>query len=226
MSAEVVTPPPVPPQATPATAPAAPTPPAAPRRRRRWFWRLMPLVTLFVCVWFAPVIVANTNLRNRLAKQALADVHGSVEVGGASLSWLSPIELRDVTIRDDAGRTLVSVAKVTSQKSLLALARNQSEPGEFTIESPTIAVVCEKNSTNLETAFAEYLKDDGKPAGPTRTPVAVRVSGGTLTLTDAETGKTTSVEDITANVSIPASRVRTGHSEVSPPRPAASARRL
>ena len=173
---------------------------APPRRRAgRWLRRLLPLVTLLGCaVWFAPAIVAKTNLRNTLARQALADLRGSVEVGGASLGWLSPVELRDVTIKDEAGASLVSVPKVTSQKSLLALAAIQADPGEFTLEDPTVAVVCEKNTTNLETAFAEYLKDDGKPPAPTRTPVAVRVTGGTLTLTDARAGKTTSVEGITA----------------------------
>jgi hypothetical protein len=160
---------------------------------------------LVLCVWFAPVIAAKTGLRNRFAREALANLHGSVEVGGASLGWFSPVELRDVIIKDEAGRTLASVPKITSQKSLLELARNKAEPGEFTLESPTIAIVCTQNTTNLETAFAEYLKDDGKSPTPTRIPVAIRITGGTLTLTDAETG-TKSIEAINANVSIPANR--------------------
>jgi hypothetical protein len=175
-------------------------------RRRRWLRRVLPLFTLLALgVWFAPAVVAKTGLRNTIARKALADVRGSVEVGGASLGWLSPVELRDVTIKDQSGRAVVTVPKITSQKSLLDLARNRAEPGECVLENPTVAVVCEKNTTNLEAAFAEYLKDDTPPA-PTRTPVTVRVTGGTLTLTDAETSKTTSVEGITATVTIPASR--------------------
>ena len=203
MPADTVTPPP----ATPPSPTAASSPTPAPvSRRRRWLRRLLPLVTLLVLgTWFAPAIVANTGLRNRFARQALADVRGSVDVGGASLGWFSPVELRDVTIKDEAGRTLVSVPKITSQKTLLELARNQAEPGEFALEAPTVAVVCEKGTTNLEAAFAEHLKGD-KPAGPTRTPVSIRVTGGTLTLTDGDTGKTASVEDIAATVTVPASR--------------------
>ena len=202
MSADTVTPPPAPQRPQP----AAPTAPPV-SRRRRWLRRLLPLVMVLLAgAWFAPAVVAKTSLRNRFARMALADLHGSVDVGGASLGWFSPVELRDVTIKDEAGRTVVSVSKITSQKSLLELARNQAEPGEFTIESPTIALVCEKNTTNLETAFAEYLKDDGQPHASTRTPVSVRITHGTLTLTDAETGKTTSVEDIAASVTIPANR--------------------
>src|SRR5262245_55616988 len=115
MSADTVTPPP---------APKSPPPTS---RRRRWLKRLLPLATLLVLgVWFAPAVIAKTELRNRFARQALANLHGSVEVGSASLGWFSPVELRDVTIRDEAGRTVVSVPKVTSQKSLFALVRNSA----------------------------------------------------------------------------------------------------
>jgi hypothetical protein len=197
MSADTVTPPPV-----------RPPPPAAahsPSRLRRWLKRFLPLAALLaLAVWFAPAVVAKTALRNRAARAALADLRGSVEVGSASLGWLAPVELRDVTIKDDSGRTLATVPKITSQRSLLELLRNKAEPGEFTLESPTVALVCEKNTTNLEAAFAEYLKEDGKPQPPERTPVAVRVTGGTLTLTDAESGKSATVEGIDATATVPA----------------------
>ncbi len=187
--------------------PVTPRPIATPKpRRRRWLVRVLPAATLLVLgVWFAPSVVAKTELRNRFARQLLADVRGSVDVGGASLGWFSPVELRDVVIKDEAGRALVTAPKITSRKSLFALARNRAEPGEFTIENPTIAVVCEKNTTNAEAAFAEYLKENPSTA-PTRTPVSVKVTGGALTITDAETEKTTRIEGITANATIPANR--------------------
>jgi hypothetical protein len=167
---------------------------------------LLPVLTLLVLgVWFAPAIVAKTGLRNRLAREALADVHGSVEVGDASFGWFSPIELRDVILKDEAGRTVVSVPKITSEKSLFALARNRAEPGTFALENPTIALVCEKNTTTLETALAEYLKEGTHPA-PTRTPVFLRVTGGKITLTETDTGKTASIDDISAQVDVPANR--------------------
>jgi translocation and assembly module TamB len=205
MSADVVTPPPI----TPPLVPAAPANPAQfpPPRRRRWLRRLLPLFTLLVLgTWFAPAIVANTGLRNRLAREALANLHGSVEVGGASLGWFAPIELRDVTLKDNAGRTIVNVPKITSEKTLLDLARNPAVPGGFALESPTVALVCEKNTTNLEAALAEYLKDDDTPRAPTRTPVSVRVTGATLTLSEAATGNSATVENISAQVDVPADR--------------------
>lgn len=182
--------------------------PPAPKssRRRRWLKRLLPLFTLLVLgLWFAPVVVAKTGLRNTLARKALADVKGSVEVGGASLGWFAPVELRDITVKDEAGRTVASVPKVTSQKSLVNLARNPADPGAFTVENPTLLVVCEKDTTNIEGTFAEYLKENAAPA-QTRTPINLTVKGGTLTITDAATGKSASVEGIDATVSVPASR--------------------
>ncbi len=128
-------------------------------------------------------------------------MNGSVNVGGASLGWFSPVELRDVVITDEAGRAILTAPKITSQKSLFALARNKTEPGEFLIENPTVAVVCEKDGTNVEGAFAKYLKERTEAA---QARLAVRVTGGTLTITDADTGHTTRVEGIAASVNVPA----------------------
>src|SRR5205085_365711 len=83
----------------------------------------------------------------------------------------------DVTVTDEQGRTLLAAPKVTGSKTLLALLRDRSDPGEFTVEGPTAEVVCERGSTNLEDAIANYLKDE-TPPGPTRTPVVVRGTGG------------------------------------------------
>ena len=123
-----------------------------PKRRSffaRWARRLLPLVVLLVLlVWFAPTIVAKTELRNRIARAATADLKGTLHVGGASFGWFSPIELTDVTITDEAGRTIATVPKVTSEKSLLALARNRADLGTFTLDGAALTVVLEKGTTN------------------------------------------------------------------------------
>ena len=74
-----------------------------------------------------------------------------------------------------------------------------------------LRVETETSSEQLKAALAaqgiaEYLKDDGSPAPPNRVPVSIRVTGGTLSLVDADTGHTTRVEGIAAEVNIPASR--------------------
>jgi hypothetical protein len=165
---------------------------------------LAPLALLAVGVWFAPSIVAKTGLRNRVARAALADLRGSVDVGGASFGWLAPVELRDVTVRDAQGRTLLTAPKITSSKSLLALIRNRSDLGAFAVEQPVAEVVCENGTTNLEDALATFLKDDGTPPAPTRPAVSLRVSGGTVTLRDGE--KVTRFDAVEATVGVPAAR--------------------
>lgn len=181
----------------------APNPARKPRRWRRCLAGL--LVLLGVGAWFAPAVIAHTGVRNRIAQDALADLRGTVEVGGASLGWFSPLELRDVVVKDAQDRTLFTVPKITSSKSLFALLRDRSDLGEFTLEHPAVEIVCEKASTNLEAALAGYFKDDGSPAAA-RPAVVVKVIGGKVTLRDAEAGKEWAFGAVGATVGIPASR--------------------
>ncbi|MBX9625047.1 MAG: hypothetical protein K2X82_14665, partial [Gemmataceae bacterium] len=174
-------------------------------RRRRWPRRLLGLLVLLtVGVWFAPAVAAKTGLAGRLVRGAAADLRGSVAVGGVSLGWFSPVELRDVVVTDRQGRTLLSVPKVTSSKTLFALVRDRSDLGEFAVERPAAAVVCENGTTNLEDALGEYLKDDGRPPSPTRPAVVVKVNDGRLTVRDAD--RMTEAGGIAATVAVPGSR--------------------
>jgi hypothetical protein len=162
------------------------------------------LVLLAVGVWFAPAVAARTGLPARLVRSAAADLRGSVEVGGASLGWFAPVELRDVVVKDRRGRTILTVPKVTSSKTLFALIRNRADLGEFAIDRPAANVVCEHDTTNLQDALGKYLKDDGQPSAPTRPAVVVKVKDGTLTVRDGD--RVTGADSITATVTVPASR--------------------
>lgn len=195
------TPPPAP---QPARAAAAER--ATPKRRRRWPRRIAVLLgLLLLAVYFAPTIVAKTALRNRIIRGASADLNGTLEAGDASLGWFSPVELRDVTLTDSQGRAVARVPKITSGRTLLGLAWDHSQLGEFTLDRPAIEIVCGKDGTNLEDVLRKFL-DDTAPPGPTRTPVTVRVAGGTLTLKDADSDRTGEFRDLDALVTIPASR--------------------
>ena len=180
----------------------------APRpRRRRW---LKVFVGLFVLLLFlvgaAPTIIAKTGLRNRIARLAVPDLNGTLDIGGASLGWFSPIELRDVSLTDPQGRVVAHVPKVTSSKSLFSLIRNRAALGEFTLDRPNVDVVCEKNSSNLEEVLKKFFQDDGSPRGTTRPEVTVRVTGGTLILRDAEKGMSGEFRDLDATIHCPALR--------------------
>jgi hypothetical protein len=161
---------------------------------------------LLVAVWFAPSIIAKTGLRNRIVHDAAAGLRGTVEIGGASLGWFSPVELRDVVVKDAEGRTLLAVPRVTSSKTLLALLRDRSDFGEFNLESPTVELVCAKETTNLEEAFAEFLKEDASVPSPAPPAVVLRVASGKLHVAHPESGRDWRFEQIEATVGIPASR--------------------
>ncbi|HUR55449.1 MAG TPA: hypothetical protein VMZ71_15045, partial [Gemmataceae bacterium] len=188
------------------------TPPAPlPRTRRRQILVGL-LVTVVLVLWVTPVVVAKTGVRNWAARKALAGLNGSVDVGGASLSWFGPVELRNVTIKDAQGRTLVAAPKITCSRTLVGLIRDRSHVGEVVVEKPAIEVVCEGQSTNLEDAFAKFLNDDSPPK-PTRTAVELKVRGGKLTVHDA--GKGWHFDAVEAAVNIPASRTEALTAKVS-----------
>lgn len=180
---------------SPLAAQAPPTP-----HRRRWPKLLAGLVALLlVVVWFAPAVVAKTTLRNIIVRKAAAGLNGTVEVGGASLGWFSPVELRDVVLKDAQGRTVATIPKVTSSKTLFALIRSQTDLGEFTLERPAVDVLFENGTTNLE----ELFKDDSPPQ-PTRPQVSVRITDGTLGLRDGN--HASELRQLDATVVIPATR--------------------
>ncbi|MFO0801359.1 MAG: DUF748 domain-containing protein [Gemmataceae bacterium] len=159
-----------------------PTPPPAPPRRR-WPRRVLGFVVLLaVGLWFAPAVVGRTPLRNRVVAAATAEVRGSVTVGGMSAGWLSAVELRDVVVTDRQGRVLVSIPRLATSKTLLAIVRDRSDLGELELHSPRADVVFENGSTNAEDVLAEYLTKS-EPTGP-RAAVRVRVEDGTVTLHD------------------------------------------
>ncbi|HYH69507.1 MAG TPA: DUF748 domain-containing protein [Urbifossiella sp.] len=184
--------------------PTPPAPPAAPRRRR-WPRRILGFTVLLAAgVWFAPTIVARTGLRNRVVAAATADVRGTVTVGGMSAGWLSAVELRDVVVSDRQGRVVVSVPRVVTSKTLLALLRDRSDLGEIELHGPRADVVFENGSTNAEDVLAEYLKAS-EPAGP-RPAVRVRVDDGTVSLRDGSAGPASSLTDVRLTAAVPADR--------------------
>jgi hypothetical protein len=160
------------------------------------------LIGLLVLVWFAPSVVARTGLRNALARRAANKLHGSLEIGSASLGWLSPVELRQLVLRDAQGRVVATLPRLTSSKSLLALLWSPTELGDIHLEQPTLEVVIENASTNLEDVLEAYWRDDSPT--PARPQVQIRLTEGQLRLRDAGSGQAGELQGITATVAIPA----------------------
>lgn len=203
MAATTITPPPV----SPPAAGSSPPLPAPRRGLHRWLKRLLPLIlVLALSVWFAPTIIAKTPLRNYFARKALAELHGSVQIGSASLGWFSPLTLREITLTDEAGQTIATIGEITSTKTLVALLGNSSDLGRFTVNRPAITVICRNGSTNIEQALAHYLVEDPSPQPAPRSALSIHFSDGQLTLTEASDGRSQQIASLKGELTIPASR--------------------
>ncbi|CAN5281480.1 hypothetical protein BH11PLA2_BH11PLA2_35030 [soil metagenome] len=138
-----------------------------PKRRFRWLKRFAVLgVLLALLLFFAPAILSLTGLFNGIVAKATKDFDGKITVGGSSLGWLKPIELRDVKVLDAEGRTIADVPRIVTENSLLSLIRDRVNLGTVIVERPVIEIVCEKNSTNLEACLSKILNAPSSEAGP------------------------------------------------------------
>ncbi len=171
---------------------------ASPIARRRssrtgWFiWRSsLLLAILAVLAWFAPTIVATTGLWKPLVGRFAPPLAGRVEAGSLSLGWLSPIVVKDLVVRDEAGEVLAQVGVFRSEKTLLSLAQNQSDLGKFTVDEPQGRIVLRTDGSNIEDLIAQFAKQfppqDAK--SPATIPAfSLALTRGTIQLEDQVAG--------------------------------------
>ncbi|HEY2761202.1 MAG TPA: hypothetical protein VGI75_10670, partial [Pirellulales bacterium] len=168
--------------------------------KRRWPKRIvLGLTLLIVLVLVLPTVIAVTPLRNAPLRLALRNMHGTVQAGGASLSWFAPLEYTDIEIRNERGELLVSLAKVHSERSLYGLLSNLNDLGTFRIERPQVTVALRPDGSNLEDLFAEEKSPFAKPApaAPQESPkeaqhvpvVTAEIIDGTVNLLDTASGR-------------------------------------
>ncbi len=163
----------------------------SPFTRLRWLRRWLiglPLLAVgaIVLLWSVPVIVANTSLRQSIVSAALSDFEGSVTIGSASLGWLSPLLAHDIEARDGRGQPLGHVKSLRSEKSLLGLLSDTSDPGVFRVEEPKLQVVLRPDGSNWEDALAKLLSQPSQ--GSAVQKLTIQVEGGTLEVRDATPG--------------------------------------
>src|SRR6188768_2179070 len=136
-----------------------------PRARRRtgsgWFlWRGgLLLAILAALAWFAPTLIATTGLWKPLLGRIAPPLSGKVDAGSLSLGWLSPIVVKDLVVRDEAGEVLAQVGIFRSEKTLLSLAQNQNDLGKFTVDEPQGRIVLHTDGSNIEDLLAQFAKD-------------------------------------------------------------------
>lgn len=169
------------------------------RRFRRRYVVLAAFVLLLVALFAAPILVAKTGLRNSLANWVLSDLDGEIQIGSASFNWFYPVELSDVRLADSDGKMLAQVARVTSQKPLLAFLGNRKQLGNFTVQQPRATVEVREGGSNLEDAIHELLNSDGET---TEIQCSIDVVDGEITITRQGVDGLLKLESITATVSV------------------------
>lgn len=177
--------------------------------RPRWKWRRwLALALVLLLVWLAPALVALT-LRNWLAGRVLADLKGSVHIGGASVGWFSPPVLENVELRDEAGQPLLTTPRIEGRKSLLALLWDHADVGAFRIERPTLHIACGEQDTNLERAFAHWLQPGEKPdSEPSLAGIGLQLEivEASLQLHDEPTDRRWAIEPVDVSLTLPRDR--------------------
>lgn len=174
----------------------------APREGRPWLtlFAIGILATLAV-VWAAPWVIASTPLLGALVSRAAGDLNGSVTVGQASLGWLSPVELHDVTVADSSGKTVLRIQGARTEKSLLALLLNSRDLGKLRVEQPALELVLRDNGSNVEDILGKLLSHD-QATTAARVALTLEVIDGSLTLRDTSSGGQWNLRELNSVIAI------------------------
>ncbi len=174
---------------------AMPLPTTRSRRWKRW---ICGAAILAGVVWFLPLIVAATPLRQQIVPIALPGFEGSVRIGSASLAWFSPIELHDIEILDDQGQPIANSQTIATKKTLYSLLVDSSNIGELTIAQPQLQAVMRLGGSNIEDAIAPLVAG---PATDERFQCTINIEDGSVLLSghNANDGQT-KIDSINATI--------------------------
>ncbi len=188
----------------------------APRRMSRIGWlgsRLLVVLVLFaILALFAPMIIAGSGMWKSLLAWGAPDLAGRIEIARLSLAWWSPIEIQQLTIRDELGK-LAEIPRLRSHKSLLALATGYPNLGTFEIEAPRLRVKLRADGSNVEDLLAALASpDDGQEAADAPIGIGLVVTGGSIELDDRIAGRTWLLDQVNAELAWPAAadQLKTG----------------
>jgi hypothetical protein len=129
----------------------------------------------------APLLLSNTGLWKAAVAAVAPELAGKIDARSVQLSWLSPIEVRGLVVRDPAGQTLAEVPLVRSHKTLLQLAFSLRDLGVIEVQDPKARIVLRSDGSNVEdflTALPESQGESGSVG------FGLVVSRGTIELDD------------------------------------------
>lgn len=98
---------------------------------------LVLLIGLCVLIWFAPMIVSRTSLKNSILPLILKRYPGEITTGEVSLDWTQPAVFQNVALKDFEGRDVVLIREIKTQKTIWELIRNRDNVGDVQIDGVT-----------------------------------------------------------------------------------------
>ncbi len=157
-------------------------------------------IALGALVWFAPAIVANSPLKNRLLASATADFQGTISVGPISAGWLSTLTAKNIVASNAQGETLAEAASIQIDKNLIALLRDHSDLGTIRIVQPVVSLVLRADGSNIEDAIAPWLVPSEEPSN---IGCKVEIEDGVVQVADTSTGAQWTATKLNVAVGVP-----------------------
>ncbi|MGE3999133.1 MAG: hypothetical protein AB7I48_02865 [Planctomycetaceae bacterium] len=166
------------------------------RRSRNFRTLLIAVAGAVALLWAAPWLVARHVMKHGVEFTGADARTVRVEVRRASLGWLSPVVLSDVTVNDLDGAPLARAGRVASQRQLWRLLTDRSRPGHFDVEGADVTIVVRDDGLNLIDVLR--VLSSGQ-RGKSLSDVAVRASSGRLRIQDAAGMPLLQLEDLELN---------------------------
>ncbi|MAT13871.1 MAG: hypothetical protein CMJ46_01215 [Planctomyces sp.] len=122
------------------------------RKKKKGFgvgWLAGPII-LLTAAWVAPMIIANTDLRNPVLTRLISGFDQKLDVKFASLDWMSPVVMHEVTVSDKADQPIVTIRELRTHQTLFGLVFQSSDLGTIELMSPVVKVKLRKDGSNVE----------------------------------------------------------------------------
>lgn len=176
-----------------------------PRSRGRGKGSRKPIVfviglVLGALVWFAPAIVVNSPLKDRILASAIGDFEGTISIQSISAGWLSKLTANSVVAFDAQGEQLVEATAIQLDKSLFSLIRDHSDLGTIRVRQPIVNLVLRPDGSNIEYAIAPWLAPSEDSSS---VACNVVVEEGVLQVTNATTGAMWTATQLNVDVTMP-----------------------
>jgi hypothetical protein len=117
----------------------------------------LPLLLLAAALWFAPWI-ATAFFLDRILAVVSQQLNGSLTARSVSAGWFRPLLVTGVRGHDAQGTTIIEVASLRTDKTLLALLFNTQDLGRIEATAPRVRCVVRRGGSNIEDFLAPLFE--------------------------------------------------------------------